>query len=350
MKLQKSLISFATGISIGLNSLLIISSPTNVFTFGKYYQLGNRIDGTVFGSQRQPVSDVNVELLDEFSRYVGRSQTTAAGRYSFSGIPAGRFRVRILPFNSNYEEQVQEVEIVNFTLSTPTGVRTSGYENVHLDIYLRQRKQNQALGGNGVIFVQDVPESARKIYENSVSALEAKKKEEGLNGLKSALDIFPNYYLALERLGREYIQLQKYENARLVLNKAVEVNPQGFTALYELGYTLFLLKKSEEAVTIAQKALNLNQTSIDALVLLGTILRQAKQYEAAEVELKKANKIAKGKISEIHWQLALLYAYNLKRYDAAAAELETFLKLQPESKDSEQIKILIKDFRSKSKK
>lgn len=49
----------------------------------------------------------------------------------------------------------------------------------------------------------------------------------------------------------------------------------------------------------------------------------------------------------MHWQLALLYN-QLKRYREAADELEVFLKVQADSKDTELIKKLIKRFREQS--
>src|SRR3712207_5910971 len=52
---------------------------------------GNTINGFVFGSQRLPIGDLNVELLDEFNRTIDRTKTNGAGRYFFTRIGPGRY-------------------------------------------------------------------------------------------------------------------------------------------------------------------------------------------------------------------------------------------------------------------
>jgi regulator of sirC expression with transglutaminase-like and TPR domain len=77
------------------------------------------------------------------------------------------------------------------------------------------------------------------------------------------------------------------------------------------------------------------------------LLRQSSKFEEAETYLKQADKLAAQKSADTHWQLALLFN-QLKRYKEAADELELFLKTQPDSRDAEQIKKLIKKLRQQS--
>ena len=60
--------------------------------------------------------------------------------------------------------------------------------------------------------------------------------------------------------------------------------------------------------------------------------------------LKQSNKLAESKSPDAHGQLALLFD-DLKRYREAADELELFLKVLPDSKDTELIKELIQRLR-----
>jgi tetratricopeptide (TPR) repeat protein len=98
-------------------------------------------------------------------------------------------------------------------------------------------------------------------------------------------------------------------------------------------------------VEASRKAVTLNSGSSDAVLILGLSLRQAKLFDEAEKTLKQANKLAKGMSADVHWNLALLYAHNLKRYKDAADELELYLKARPDSPNKEQVKRLIKQFR-----
>lgn len=311
-----------------------------------FAQFGNSINGHVFNQQRQPLADITVELLDDFSRTVSRTRTTAAGRYFFNRVSSGRFRVRVLPYGSNYEEQEQDVEIQNFSRD---GVVT-GFENVQKDFYLKPRKDNQAISKSEIVFVQEIPVQAKETYKKAIELLDNKKEAQGLKELKTSIEMFPAYYEALERLGVEYIRLKHFEAAHILLNKAVEINPRAYKSWYGLAYSLHLLNAVEQALEAAERANSLNQLSIESRLLTGVILRKANRYDEAEKSLKKANELAKGEVAEVHWHLALLYGHNLKRYREAADELELFLKLQPNYKDAENIKKLIKQFREKNQK
>jgi len=74
------------------------------------------------------------------------------------------------------------------------------------------------------------------------------------------------------------------------------------------------------------------------------LLRQAAKLDEAETYLKQGDKLAESKSPDAHWQLDLLFN-DLKRYREAADELELFLKVQPDSKDTELIKKLIQRLR-----
>ena len=244
--------------------------------------------------------------------------------------------IRVLPLGTNYEEQTQDVEIY------PIG---GGRDNVQKDIYLRVRKSTSLSATSGTVFVQEVPEEAKTVYQKALSDLDGNRVEAGVGGLENALKIFPTYYMALEKLGLIYTQQQKFEKARDTFARAVAVNSRSFNGWYGLSYANYALKQSEDAVEAARKAVSLNSDSKDALLFLGLSLRQAKRYEEAEKQLKLADKLTKGESPDIHWNLALLYAHNLKRYKDAADELERYLQTSPGNPQADSIKKLIKQYR-----
>jgi Flp pilus assembly protein TadD len=324
----------------------LLSSQTSSL----YAQNGNSINGMVFGLERRPLSDVHVELLDELSRTIARTRTNASGRYIFNGLGPGRYGVRVMPFEIGYEEQEQTVEISNFSRSDGAGgTRLTGFQSVQLDIYLRPRKGNETTGPATAIFVQtDIPEQAKTLYEKGIKALDEKKDLEAFEHLKAALEIFPKYYAALERLGTEYIRLGYFEAAQVLLTLAVDVNPRGFKSWYGLSYSLYSLKRIGEASKAAEKALELNSASAEALLLSGVLLRQQGRIEEAQKQLLKAKQFSNDRLPEVHRQLALLYVNNLKRYRDAVRELKLYLKVQPNASDAEGIKKLIKELEKKA--
>ena len=132
-----------------------------------------------------------------------------------------------------------------------------------------------------------------------------------------------------------------------MLTKATEVNRQAYPTLYTLSIAQYNLKQVPEAIESMRRAISLNQQSMAANLWLGMLLRQTDKFAEAEAYLKQADHLAASKSPDVHWQLALLFN-QLKRYKEAADELELFLKVQPDSKDTELIKKLIKKFRQQS--
>lgn len=336
--------SFITAATLTTSLCLFTNYSTQAKPFSNsIYQYRNSITGYVFDPQRRPVAQIPVELRDEVYQTIARTRTDGSGRYYFSGLSAGRFSVRVLPLGTNLEEQIQEVEIINFVAR---GSATT--ENAQKDFYLRFPKGSGENPVNGVVFYQEVPEPARKLYEKGISHIENNKTEVGLQDLQDAIRLFPDYYLALDKSGSEYIKLQKYEDARTAFSKAVVVNPRSFNSWYGLGFANYALKQSDAAVEAAQKAVAISSNSVQALLFLGISLRQAKRYNESEKSLKDAKKLSKGKVPDVHFNLALLYAYNLNRYDDAANELELYLKAKPDGVDTSNVSKLIKYFREKS--
>jgi tetratricopeptide (TPR) repeat protein len=297
------------------------------------------VSGFVFDPYRRPVPDIRVELMNEVNSVLQRTRTDGSGRFIFSNLSSGRFTIKVLSMGTDFEEQTQDFEVA--------GIGAFGRQltdNVQKDIHLRFRKENASVGA-GAIFVQDVPDEAKLLYEGAVSDLAANRVNEASGRLEGALKVFPTYYLALEKLGLIYMSQQKFENARDVLTKAVAVNPRSFNGWYGLSYANYVLKQAGAAVQAAQKAVSLNSQSADAQLFCGLSLRQAKRYEEAEKSLRQADKLFKGQSPDVHWNLALLYAHNLRRYNDAATALELYLTVTPDHPKAEDIRKLIKRYR-----
>jgi tetratricopeptide (TPR) repeat protein len=318
---------------------------------GAFAQGSNTITGVVFGVQRSPVQDANVELLDQFSRLIQRTRTDGSGRYFFSGLPSGTFVVRVIPFETEYLEQEQSVEILNTLSSNPiTGEsRRGGLSNEVLDFYLKLDKKAASI--TGVVFAQEIPPEAKKLYDRAVSDLRDKREAEAFAGFKAAIEIFPKYYAALERLGSEYLRLKHYEAAQILLNAAAEVHPKSHRAWYQLAYALNALNHPKEALEAITKAVEIYPRSAHYLLLSGILLQQAKRTTEAEKHLVQAKEFAKGTLPEVHLHLGLIYGTELKRYGDAAKELKQFLKSQVNDnlKDEAKIKEMIKDYEDKAR-
>lgn len=309
----------------------------------------NSISGFVFDAvSRNPVADVYVELQNDLYSTLRRVKTDGTGRFSFNGLSAGTFVVKVSPFGTNYLEESQTATIVNNSIGG-----SAGSDSIYLDIYLKpdKRKINSEFYPPGSVFVQDVPPAAKEIYQKALAQLDnAKQAGLGLENLKKAVELYPDYYDALNRLGIEHVRLNQHYEALPFLVKAVALNPRGFSSFYALGIAAYNLKQMREATEAFRIATVLNPQSIYAHFQYGRSLRIGGNYPEAEKALLKAKSLDKdATVSEIYWQLGLLYD-KIERYGDAADELERYVKLQSSIPNLQQIKDLIVKLRAKAKK
>jgi tetratricopeptide (TPR) repeat protein len=306
----------------------------------------NTINGMVFDPSGQPVSDIYVELQNEYYSTVAREKTKTSGRFVFSGLGSGKFKIKVLSLGTNYlshEEEIQLMSISRGDIQTPVN------EYVEIRLRLDNRKVNTENGGAASsVFAQEVPEEARKLYEKGVKELE-KQENSDLSSIKKAVEIFPTYFLALERLGIEYVKRKQYEAALPFLIKAVDVNNRSASVYFSLGLSAYHLKHFKEAGEAFRAVTILSPQLARGHLWYGTVLYQDGNFAGAEKSLLKAKELSKNlPIPEVHWQLAILYN-RTKRNQQAINELETFLKLQPENAEKEEIKNLIAKLRGGNK-
>lgn len=321
---------------LSLGWIFIVSAPQLSFP-AHFQQNANVISGHVSDDRRKPIADLRVELLNEVDSVLQTVKTDGSGAFIFRKLSDGTFQIRVQASGTGYEGQVKRVE-----LTRPHGF---GAATEEIDIVLPPRRITSLTAKPGVLFVQEVPEPARRLYEKGAELIQkSERRQEALAALEKAVEIFPQYFDALEMLGSERVKQQEFDLAVPVLTKAVEVNSRAYLSWYALGVAQYHLKQLPTAIESLRRALSLNEKSVNTNLWLGIALRQLARLDEAETYLKQANVLAELKLAEAHWQLALLYN-QLKRYAEAADELEIFLKVQPDSRDAQQIKKLIQRLR-----
>lgn len=308
----------------------------------------NTIAGTVFDTRRNPIPNLWIELMDEVDRVLIRVRTDSTGRYNLRGLSFGNFQVKVVTVGTDFVAQTARITLY------PATMRGTGSHNELLDFTLKTNTEikGATTAKSRATFVQEAPNAAQKAYERGVALLEGSKETEaGLKKLQEALELFPIYYLALERLGIEYVKQSQYGLAREVLQKALEVNPTGAPSLYAMGVLQYQTKQWKEAVDLLRRALRFEPESSNAAFMhfyLGLALLKTAPGSEAESHLKRANELGKTNIpADIHMHLAQYYS-NAKRYKEAADELEMFLKRVPDAGDAENIRTIIRRLRAKA--
>jgi Flp pilus assembly protein TadD len=324
------------------------------FALAQDASAANSVGGFVFDRGRNPLADIDVELLDEYYRVInngatnGRQKTSSSGRYEFSGLNDGNYTIRVYAFRYDLEDQSQYIEMKS--ISSVPGQSGSMYYTA--DFYLQPKKGGLKDAELSVIFAQEVPKEAQQLYKKAVSDLASKRADEGFAGLQKSITIFPQYYLALMRYGQELYARQQYTAATQVFMAAAEVNPKSALPFYNAGNSLNMLggKYLKNAKLALDQALTLAPLSPSVLLVLGTVERKLGLLADAEKHLLHAKKLSTTKSPELSKELAILYGNELKKYKEAADELEQYIKVANLSNDDEaKLKKQVADLRVKAK-
>jgi tetratricopeptide (TPR) repeat protein len=314
----------------------------SVISFGQ-----STISGIVFDKQRNALNDIDVELLNDYYQSIRRTRTDSSGRYNFDGLNNGRYSVRVFAFRYDLEDQTQEVEINTQSIRGGAGV---GFFPV--DFYLLPKKGGLAANEAEVVFAQNVTPEAKKFYDKAMGEFSKNKPDDALMSLNEAIKIFPDYFLALQRIGKELFIKQRYEESAQFYFKAIQINAKSASCYYGLGSSLYKMGKDfyPAAMKSLTQAASLAPSSAQILWALGKVERSTGNFAEAEKHLLQVKKLLNG-TPEIHKDLAQLYSEDLKKYKEAADELELYLKAGKFPKEEEdKMKKIIANLRAKANK
>ncbi|HMV49647.1 MAG TPA: tetratricopeptide repeat protein [Blastocatellia bacterium] len=301
------------------------------------------IIGTVRDTTGRSVANVRVLAIDENFQPIRTIFVDGSGQFFIRGLSPGRYQFRVETTGTPYQEYETgwiELQAVR--------VRPGGSETHQLDIVLKFRPNKSAEPRGEIVFAQNVPENARALYEQGAKNFREGHSEAAVTALKQALDIFPDYFQALELLGKEQVKAGLYQDALPVLLRAVKVNPRAAGSYYALGVAYLKLDKLEEAIDSLKKAAGLNPTNANTQMMLGIAFRQHKQLAESEAAFKKAWQVGGAAAAEAHFYLAGIYEKQL-RFAAAAAELELYLKESKDIPDPNRIREMISSLKEKEK-
>jgi len=289
----------------------------------------------------ESVPGVRISVTDENFQPIRTIFVDSSGRFTISGLGQGRFSFKVETTGTPYEEQTQQLELQALRFR-------GGNETFPLDIVLKLKKGMEATASNVSIFAQEIPSPARKEYESGVKSLKSQKKDEAIASLKKAIQIFPDYYDALELLGTEYIKAAQFEAALPVLFHALEVNKRGFKCMYGLGVAHLKLNLLPQAIEHLEKAAQMEPNSANTQMMLGLAYGTGGAFDKSEAAFRKTLQLGGEAAAEAHFYLAGLFNKQ-ERYNDARQELELFLKEGKKIKDPAQIKAIIEKLKEKEK-
>lgn len=303
---------------------------------------------TLFGTVRDEdglvVPSVRVSLIDENYQPKGTVISDSNGHYRFRALRAGSYYLRVEPTGLPYEEYSKQIDLYSMT------PRASTLEEPTLeDIVLkRKRSHSNSIGTTGVVFVQDVPPEARQQFARAAISIKKKNSALAIVALNRAIEIFPEYFDALELLGTEYLKLGQFEIALPILTRAIVVNNKSASSLYALAVAQLKLGQRNESIESLLRAIALKPVNPNSYLVLGVAYGESGSLDQAEGALKKAYEQGGTDAADAHLYLAGIYNKR-ERFSDAWRELELYLKEAKGLKDKSQIIDMIARLKIKDK-
>ena len=323
-----------------LSALLIVITGFDTFAQTDPNASKNTIQGDIITPNGQRLDHPIIVWL---STSRGEISTTSNGNGSFffRQLGGGRFTVRI-DAGDGYEPATEEVNIAD---SGSSGNMSRVGQIYSVQIHLRL-KSNEPIT-KGVISANDPPKAAVDLYNKALESVKDGNRDKAIEQLKAALAIHPTFTAALNGLGVQYLKLGKYEAASEAFSKGLTLTPENFNLHLNSGISLFSLNKHAEAETQFAAALAKNEASGTAHLYRARALIGLNRLDDAAVDLKRAIEIGGDDVKLAHRYLAGIYVEKGENVEAVK-QLELYLQVSPESKESEQIKNLIKELNKKA--
>ena len=261
------------------------------------------------------------------------------GAFTIQRLTGGTYNLTV-EAGPEYEEADESVEIID------NGARNSPGQTLFVQINL----QLKASAGNPLGLVNaalaKIPKPARDLYQQALASSSTGDHKKAIEQLKQAITMSPEFVLALNELGMQYLQLNELERAAESLRAALKQAPEEFIPHLNYGLVLLQQKRYAESESELRLALEKNDSSAAGHEYRGRALIGLHRLAEAEKELGRALALGGEQAANSHRYLGAIYMQRGED-SRAITELEEYLRLQPKVKDADQVRQIIRDLSAK---
>ena len=266
------------------------------------------------------------------------------GSFSFTNLRPDSYRI-IVDGGNEYENAFESVSVGS---AGPVPAQGNPFDYAIPTVYQVQiylQPKNTGAGTTRVV-PPTVPKAARDLFLKGVESTRSGDSTKAIEQFKEAISHAPNFELAYNEMGLQYLALGQPDKAVEAFATALKLAPEDFAARLNYGIALLNIKKYAEAEKQLRQALQKNEAAPTGHYYVALALLNQKEFDAAETEFKISIKNSNDRIAPAHKYLGGIYWRN-KQYNLAADELARYVALDPKARDAAKIRETIKDLRSK---
>jgi tetratricopeptide (TPR) repeat protein len=267
------------------------------------------------------------EMRFTLTRDDGRIETLftdSKGKYSMARdlVSAKGYTVFVESDRQTYDSTTTNFQIVNASIST------------YVTVYLRPLKSPPVPRARVVDAAEldaGVPPDAQAAYKAGMGAVVKGQTESGIESLKRALDIYPNYLRALNDLGVIYLTQNRLEEAAATFSRAIKIDNRFAYARLNLGVALNRQGKHAEATALLETLFKENPTLPGARLTCADALYDAGRLADARKLLRSGledETIKREEKAEMQYKLGRVLSREGKT-DDAVKELQKAITLEP---------------------
>ena len=294
--------------------------------------LAANLTGVVYSETTNArIAHATILLCDDGGSPEEESITNDSGEFAFLGLQPGSFMLKVNA--AGYEPAEVHVEV---SFGTERGI----------SIFLEPTKTSPTNIPNGPpVSAHELsqPEAARKLMASGNKKLYGDKNaKEALQDFQAAVAKAPEYYEAYYQISMAYLALKNSAEAERNLEKAVDLSQENF-AEADLALATLLITGHDTArgEALLRRGLELKPDSWTGLFELGKLELYRNQLEPALEAAEKAKSLEPEQA--LIYRLLSLIHLRQKNYAAAIADLDAYIRLDPDSPEGQTAKKIRSD-------
>ena len=294
------------------------------------------IVGVVYSEgSNERVAHASVWLYTAGGVRAGEAVTNDRGEFAFQNAPVGPC--------------VLKIAADGFT-PLEMDITADFHSSTGISFFLRPAKKSAGEGpGGSAISAHELsmPASPRKLVDSGKKKLYAgQNPEAALRDFQSAIDKAPDYYEAYYQIAMAYLSLKNPAEAEANLKKSVDLSNQSYAeGMLALASLQLGRHDAADGEPLLRRALELNPNSWVGQYELGKLELYRMHLDAALDAATKAESLAPNQPKVYH--LMSLIHLRQNNYQAAVADLDAYIKLDPDSLDGQTAKQIRADTKRK---
>src|SRR5215472_9274653 len=279
------------------------------------------------------IGHASVWLCDDGGNRLKETITHDDGEFAFPGLHVGAY---ILKVSANGYAALELNVNVDFSSSAGVSVFLRPEVKASKETPLRPSVSAHELS---------MPADARRLADNGRKKLYAENDPQAaLHELKNAVAKAPDYYEAYYQMGVAYLSLKDSVHAEENLKKSVDLSEKSYPdAVLALAILYLSSHDARQGEPLLRRALELNPNSWIACYELGKLELYRMHLPAALDSAQKAQSLAPDQ-PKVYRLLSLIHLRQ-QNYPAAIADLDAYIRLDPDSPDGKTAKEIRADLR-----